>query len=84
MPMGRNRLLLCMTANPQHGDIIASTNYNGDFTTAELADVRNRNRQLWLDMIAWFEADTKSNIVASDPKGWFSSAKLKINDAYSD
>jgi len=83
LSVGRNNLLLRVSASPQGRDIRASTHYDGAFTAAELAEMRRRNHRLWLEIIEWFETHAPDNTAANDAKKWLSDAKTKINDAYS-
>lgn len=82
LPIGGNQLLLRVTVNAHGKEITASTNYGGAYTPGELAEMRHRNHQLWLDIISWFEVNAPENTVSKNPKQRFSEARLKIDDAY--
>lgn len=84
MSIGSNELHLRITTNARGRGIHASTDYNGRFTDAELAAMRQRNHQLWLDIIAWFEANAPENNVINDPQKWYSDARISLQKAYTE
>ena len=84
LAVGGQQVFLRVTVTARGTQINASTSYDGAFTTKESADMRRQNHQLWLEIIAWFEAHAPENVVAEHPKEWFSDAQHNIDRTYTE
>ncbi|HWB58796.1 MAG TPA: hypothetical protein VG733_04855 [Chthoniobacteraceae bacterium] len=84
LPIGKNLLLLRITANREHGQIDATVDDNGTYTKAELAALLRSQEQLWSDMIDWFDTGPGSadNHVGGGAAKWFSKARTDIAKEY--
>jgi len=56
LPVGHDKVLLRISTSAEAKYINASTFYDGVFTSAQLSKMRQRNQQLWFDIISWFRA----------------------------
>ena len=85
LPVGENLLRLRITANHRNvNSISADMNDDGYYTSAELAGMQRRELTLWNEMIAWFETNSKANMILERPgmNDWYTKGRAKINEAY--
>ena len=86
LPVGGNLLRLRITANPRNANSIsADMDDDGYYTSAELDEMRHRELMLWNEMIAWFETNSKANMLPESPgmKDWYAKGRASINKTYS-
>jgi hypothetical protein len=84
LQIGRHPLLLRITLDPRSKQIQASTDYGGDFTTSELAQIRRANLKLWNDIFNWMESQPEQNELLRHKPKWFESARTGVNKEFLD
>lgn len=86
LPMGSSQIKLCIATNRQNArSIQVDMDDTGKYTAAELAATRAYELQIWLDMISWFETNSKHNMMNERPDmNLFPKYRTDVIKAYTD